>query len=144
MVRQTNENHDLWSDCPPGTIAHLHDRIVSQRKRQVAIRIGGPMIVVMLLALGMGRFSQTSSQPCPEFNFGGVTCSDVQTHFQAFTMHELEPAQHEAMAIHLDQCPNCRDILKATKVPASNIVSRPVSTQFRGTRALSILIPWDQ
>jgi len=120
MVRQNIEAHSDWQECTPGTIGDLRKRLNADRRRRSIARIGGPIVVMAVLAMGVWTFggpanSPTRPQPLQEFNFGSVTCSEFQASMQPFAMEQLSPAQQQAFALHLQQCPVCQAKMKAVK-----------------------------
>ncbi len=137
MVRQDRVHQDFdlnasWEECAPGTIGDLQNRLNDDRRRKSIVRIGAPIVVMALLGMGIWNFGGSASSPAhvspahqeqlPEFNFGGVTCSELQASMQQFAMGELKPAQQQAFAIHLQQCPVCQE-----KMNAMNEIDMPMA-----------------
>ncbi|WDQ19232.1 zf-HC2 domain-containing protein [Rhodopirellula sp. P2] len=113
MVRQDFEAHSDWEECSPGTIADLHNRLHAVRRRQSAVRMGTPIAVMAVLGMGVWNFGGTANPPesqeqLREFDFGGVTCSEVQASSQQYATGQLTPDQQQAFTLHLQQCPLCQ------------------------------------
>lgn len=118
MVRQDFDGNSDWEDCAPGTITGLMKRLKAERRRKSVVRFGPPVVLTVMLVLVAWNFGGVASSPSlqgpvREFDFGGVTCSEVQDSILQFAMGELEPVKQDAFAVHFQHCPVCRTKLEA-------------------------------
>ncbi|QDS94513.1 hypothetical protein FF011L_32920 [Roseimaritima multifibrata] len=135
MVRQDFDGNSDWEDCAPGTITGLMKRLKAERRRKSVVRFGPPVVLTVMLVLVAWNFGGVASSPSlqnpvGEFDFGGVTCSEVQDSMLEFALGELEPVKQDAFTVHFQKCPACRTKLEAmqdsgTPVAASSRVENP-------------------
>lgn len=102
---------EVWTACSPGTLGQLGRRIRGQRRRQSAIRVAAPLAMIVLVTLGV--WSVTRPTAPREFNYGGVTCQQVEANMQEYAMRQLPPETQRAYAEHLAHCPHCQEKMKA-------------------------------
>jgi len=109
----TSELHsaESWAVCLPGTLGQLSCRIRVQRRRQAAIRVAAPLAMIVLVTLGVWSVNRPTAPH--EFNYGGVTCRQVEANMQQYAMNQLPPDTQRAFAEHLDLCPHCQQKMKA-------------------------------
>ena len=120
MVRQELETNAQWDECAKGTLSDLQHRLRTDHRRESAVRVGTPIVILALLGIGgwmiSATIAPTMNPPVPhEFNFGGVTCSEFQASMRQFSMEQLPTAQQQAFAIHLQQCSVCQEKIDAMK-----------------------------
>ena len=138
----TSELHsaEVWAVCSPGTLGQLSRRIRVQRRRQAAIRVATPLAMIVLVTLGVWSVNRPTAPH--EFNYGGVTCRQVEANMQQYAMNQLPPDTQQAFAEHLAHCPHCQEKMKqmqrgAVPVGAATAVvtESPIAGLTRPTRS---------
>jgi len=102
---------EVWTACSPGTMGQLGRQIRGQRRRRVAIRVAAPLAMIVLVTLGVWSVNRPTAPL--EFNYGGVTCRQVEANMQQYAMKQLPPDTQRAFAEHLALCPHCQEKMKA-------------------------------
>ncbi len=101
---------EAWTACSPGTLGRLSRRIRGQRQQQSAIRVAAPLAMIVLVTLGV--WSANRPAALHESNYGGLTCQQVETNMQQYTVSQLPPETQRALAEHLAHCPHCQKKMK--------------------------------
>lgn len=120
-----------WQDCAPGDLARLAGRARSHLVRRRILR--GAAIAIPLLFVGFLFLNQrpgNSTEP----NYGGIRCSAVRSHGQAYLAGSVDADTEAKIAQHLTMCPVCKAYFTKmgthqTSRPSSSLtVERFVST----------------
>ena len=102
---------DVWAECSPGTLQQLSHRIRRDQLRKTVLRVSAPLAMIALVAL-VGVWSAWRPSTPSEFNFGGVTCRQVEADMQRFAMSQLPADTQRAFAVHLANCPHCQERMR--------------------------------
>src|SRR6056297_1955805 len=117
-----------WDPCASGTISQLHRQLQSRHRRERVVRVGTPLAVCVLLAVGLWSARGVTERSGPaEYHFGGVACSEVQASMQLFVQGRLEPSEQQAFAAHLEQCTVCQELMEAMGHSMALVDVRPVA-----------------
>jgi len=106
---------EAWNACSPGTLGQLSRRIRVQRRRQAAIRIAAPLAMIVLVTLGVWSVNRPVAPQPFSFNYGGVTCRQVEANMQQYAASQLPPDTQRAFAEHLALCPLCQQKMNAMR-----------------------------
>jgi hypothetical protein len=100
----TGNNHDdAWQPCAPGEITGMIDRIQDRRR---AIVVGRTTFAAALV-LCVAAASQFSGFSSAEHDCGGIICSDVVAHLDAYRTGDLDEKTTAQVRAHLEECPLC-------------------------------------
>ncbi len=134
-----NAEHELdsgWEACPAGEVTELVGRLRSRRRhetfRQVAI---GTAALCLVLIAGSTLVHRVLDPAEP--NFGGITCSEVTKHAEAYVAGTLDDELVRRIDVHLGQCTYCRDLIARMKKQGE---SAPVAHRETVQMASPILI----
>lgn len=105
-----NGQNSPWTDCAPGEIAGLSQRLVETRRAEhvqtVRRRVGAAVAFgVLLLAVGVftvPKFFNTMP------NYGGVTCDQVLANADRFVAGQLVDPFLSQVRVHVSKCDMCR------------------------------------
>ena len=114
-----------WDACEAGELRQVVWRLKSRRRNDMITRIGGVAVVLLLVAFA-GTLVIQSMQAKDAFNFGGITCEEVQDNFSAYVDGEVTPKLANRIRTHLSKCPHCKKPQEArvTTVAAASRESR--------------------
>lgn len=103
-----NDNQDeSWGPCPPGEICKLNHQLQSQVANSARNR---RMIVTALVLLLLTPAALWSIQRLNHVkDLGGLTCEQVEAHFDGYAHHELDQNVTDQIETHLKNCPKCRE-----------------------------------
>ena len=127
MTRQDTSDVDTWTKCSPGTLTQLSHRIRAKQNRKVVVRVAAP--VVLLICVGLGVWSMSGPRKSGDFDFGGVTCTEVQSGLQQYARGKLLPEERIAFDVHLAQCPRCQEMMRAMQSDNATPPKLDVSTR---------------
>jgi hypothetical protein len=94
---------DGWQPCAPGEISGMVDRIQDRRR---AIVVGRTTFAAALV-LCVAAASQFSGFSSAEHDCGGIVCSDVVAHLEAYRTGTLDEKTTGQVRAHLEECPLC-------------------------------------
>lgn len=127
------DNHDAaWQPCAPGEISGMVDRI-QDRRRAVVV---GRTTFAAALVLCVAAASQFSGFSSAEHDCGGIICSDVVAHLEAFRTGDLDERTTAQVRAHLEECPLCGPKFREMTGGAARLeaTSRGVSVAMAGFR----------
>jgi hypothetical protein len=107
MPRRNSSDDTTWTDCSPGTLTQLNRRLRATRQRATVMRVAAPVLVLVCSSFGVWAVNQATAPT--EFNFGGVSCTEVQANMQQYAMTQLSPELQDSFEIHLEKCPRCQE-----------------------------------
>ena len=123
-----------WQECTPGDLVRLAGRARIQLVRRRILR--GSAVAIPILFVGLlflNQRSENSSEP----NYGGIQCTAVRDHGQAYLAGSIDADIEAKIALHLTMCPSCQAYFTKlgshqTNQPMSSLsVEQYVSTQFQ-------------
>lgn len=94
-----------WEPCAPGEISGMVDQIQGRRRAIVVGRTTFVAAMVLLFAAA-SQFSGFQSADS-EHDCGGIMCSEVMAHLDAYRAGTLDEATSEKVRDHLGECPVC-------------------------------------
>ncbi len=102
-----SQPHDdtAWNDCPPGALAGLSHR--AQRRRLLRLAAQTVSAVAVLAIVGFGGFFWRLRRQMQEYQFFGMTCSDVRELLPDYLAGKLDEKRAEVLERHVSRCPNC-------------------------------------
>jgi len=107
-------NDDTWQPCAPGEISGMVDRLQDRRRAVVVGRTTFVAAMVLLVAavsqfsgLGPGPEDVADKPKSGEHDCGGIICSDVVAHFEAYRTGTLDEETTAEVRAHLEECPLC-------------------------------------
>lgn len=105
---------DAWQPCAPGEISGMVDRLQDRRRAVVVGRTTFAAAMVLLVAaasqfsgLGPGPEDVADKPKSGEHDCGGILCSDVVAHFEAYRTGTLDEETTAEVKAHLEECPLC-------------------------------------
>ncbi len=110
MNLQNSPDAAAWTTCSPGTLQQLGNRLRAARRRKTTVRIGTPVVMIALVALGVWSTYQPTTPS--EFNFDAITCREVEANMERYATGQLPPDAMHAFAIHLANCPLCQEKMR--------------------------------
>ncbi|MDA0587482.1 MAG: zf-HC2 domain-containing protein [Planctomycetota bacterium] len=97
------DHEDGWQPCAPGEISGMVGRIQDRRR---AIVVGRTTFAAALV-LCVAAASQFSGFSAAEHDCGGIVCSDVMAHLEAYRTGTLDEKTTGQVRLHLEECPQC-------------------------------------
>lgn len=94
---------DGWQPCAPGEISGMVIRL-QDRRRAVVV---GRTTFAAALVLCAAAVSQYSGLSPAEHDCGGIVCSDVMAHLDAYRAGNLDGKTTGQVRVHLEECPVC-------------------------------------
>ena len=91
-----------WDRPPRGKFQQLSSQFVRSRRRQMMLRVGGPVSVAVVL---LTVFLLTPR----ENTYADVTCTRVQKLAQDYGAGQLSPGLHDQVGRHVAQCDSCKE-----------------------------------
>jgi hypothetical protein len=98
---------DEWLPAAEGEVARLTHRLKRRKTRRQFLKAGGG-IVGGLLALAGGWWAVRTATHPREYDFGGITCAEVEARADDFMQGRLAPEVAAKMTQHLSLCPKCK------------------------------------
>ena len=128
----TNEHRDSdsgWKPCEIGLIGEFAQRLKNRRRVILTAQIAGGAalggaLLALLLTVMPDIFSARGS--VKDFNYGGITCSEVQSRADAYIRGELDEPTVVKISAHLKECPLCSVLIDRMK-------QEDTSTSFRSS-----------
>ncbi|MBC8290670.1 MAG: zf-HC2 domain-containing protein [Planctomycetes bacterium] len=108
------DREDNWQPCAPGEISGMVTQLQDRRRAVVVGRTTFVAAIVLLVA-AVSQFSGLNADPddvadkpnSGEHDCGGILCSDVVAHFEAFRTGTLDEETTAEVRAHLEECPLC-------------------------------------
>lgn len=110
-MNQQSTPQDDWTPCEAGALHRLARQAKSRRRLWDLSRAAGVAGLVALV-LGIGFWSLGPGAGARDYNFGGIACSQVQQHMEAFAAGSLPDELAQRIRVHLEECPHCRELMK--------------------------------
>lgn len=98
---------DDWQPASDGAVARLTRKLRGRRDRRRLLQAGAG-VVGGLLALAGGWWLVGWATRTPEYNHGGLTCSEVARRVDDLRAGRLAPAEVDQVRQHVKLCPVCR------------------------------------
>lgn len=95
-----------WQPAPPGTVGELARRVRARRTRRRFLRVAGG-VATGLLAAGGGVWAWRAGTRPREYDFAGITCSEVVPRLEPLLAGRLPEPEATRVRAHVAQCPNC-------------------------------------
>lgn len=119
MAKSPHNSSD-WKPVSRGTLAGLALHLRSRRRRALAGRAAAiAALPLVLVAVGGIAMFLTRPAGMVEFDYGGITCTEVRTHLPSYLKGKVPPAVDQKLASHLKQCPNCQSLMRQMGMPLS-------------------------
>jgi hypothetical protein len=116
MARETKQNDDSWSACPPGTLRTMLGEVRHSRRRTAIRRVTSVVAVACLLGasawLGAQTFVWSRANTDQVHQHAAMRCSDVRGLLVDYGHGALAGTLREHIAAHLRECPSCRAHLR--------------------------------
>jgi predicted anti-sigma-YlaC factor YlaD len=113
MASKANGEQNLassWVPCPAGELERLSQRLRKRRQRRTFLRVAAASVAVA--ATGGGLVVWLRPREPREFNFAGLTCTQVQNAAMAYAQNELDADMRDRVREHVAQCPRCRPLFE--------------------------------
>ncbi|QDU52317.1 zf-HC2 domain-containing protein [Gimesia panareensis] len=98
-----------WKPCPLGALQevqnHFHEQRQIDRRRFLKV-VSAQMFVLMVGGLLIQSIDTT-----PHSQFGGITCSEVQTAIMNRQFNSLDDKTKIRIQTHLENCPHCTHVI---------------------------------
>lgn len=106
--QQTNDQPlpSGWSKAPPGEVAGLGQKLRLRRKRRLFLKTAAVTAAGLLAAAGGAGLWWLVGRT-REYDYGGITCSEVMDRARAYAMGQLQGADRDRVREHLARCPVC-------------------------------------
>lgn len=110
----TDKNlQDDWTPCPAGTLTGLKRRLHRTRRAERAWRLAAQASVLLVVVAAVWVFTQTGGgRGTAEYDFGGITCTEVHRLLPKYMQGEVEPTIAEKIKLHLAECPRCQELVR--------------------------------
>lgn len=119
-------NPDLWEACPPGELSGMVRRVKARRRTRTWPQVAGASLAVLVLVAGGVFVATRLSSPTQEgpagFDFGGITCREVQPILPEYLAGTLDEGRARKVRKHVAQCPHCGPMLEEMR---TSTVLRP-------------------
>ena len=110
-----------WDSCPAGTLSALSGKLKGRNQRRRFLKFAGALSLAVLgggVAVGLGLyFRRMPHDAVQDFNFGGITCTEVDQQAQAFALGQVQEPLLGKMRIHIAQCPKCGPLMRNMAMP---------------------------
>lgn len=120
-MTNTSREDNGWEVCPPGTLVEYARRAKTAQRNRAILRLAGEVgaaVALFLLVVWLAPWGNRER----EFDYGGISCRDVQSKMQPYMMGALAADERERIRLHLAQCPRCQELMK--KMPGNAAVER--------------------
>ena len=105
-----------WDSCPAGALSALSGKLKRRKQRRRFLQIAGALSLAVVgggVAVGLGLFiGKRQNDAVQDFNFGGITCTEVDQQAQAFAMGQVQEPLLGKMRVHIAQCPKCGPLMR--------------------------------
>lgn len=110
-MTNTTPEENGWKACPAGTLVDYARRAKTARRNRTVLRLAGEIgaaVILFLLVVWLAPWGDRKR----EFDYGGISCHDVQSEMKQYMMGGLAPEVREKVRLHLAQCPRCQELMK--------------------------------
>lgn len=108
---QDNETYPSgWDRCPPGKLFGLGRRLRGRKTRRQFLKGAAAAVGVLVTGGAFGLW--WAARRTREFDFGGITCSQVIPLMGDYMARKLPLADQTRVGEHLALCPRCRALLE--------------------------------
>ena len=101
-----------WEPAPPGAVSRLARQARTRRSRRQFLKAAGG-VAAGLLAAGSGVWAWRSATRSREYDYGGITCSEVAPRLQPLIAGTLPEDEARRVRAHVARCPHCRPAFEA-------------------------------
>ncbi len=110
-----------WDSCPAGTLSALSGKLQGRKRRRRFLQLAGALSLAVFgggVAVGLGLLLRKKPEGAvQDFNFGGITCTEVDQHAQAYAMGRVQEPLLGKMRVHIAQCPKCGPLMRNMPMP---------------------------
>ena len=103
-----------WDECPAGTLSALSGKLQGRKRRRRFLQVASAM---SLAVLGGGAVGIALLLRPNDYDFGGITCSEVARNADAFAHGEVREPLLGKMRVHIAQCPMCGPRMRDMQMP---------------------------
>jgi hypothetical protein len=110
MTRQQGDEPPVapgWENSPPGEVRRLRQRLRGRRRRRAFLRAAATAAAGLFVTGGGLALWWGLVRP-REYDYGGITCSEVRRLAEDYRMGKLAAAERERVRVHLARCPHCK------------------------------------
>lgn len=125
QVKSSSSESGGWQPCPPGELGELAGRLRTRRRNSRIARLA-TVSALLLLAAGAiylqiepGRTLNLPGHALEngEFNFGGITCTELHRALPGLKAHTLDDATLARVREHVEKCPHCKSFARFLEGP---------------------------
>ena len=110
-----NSNADDWSDCSPGEVSKMVNRLRAERRIHQILQTTSAVGIVALMVVS-GYFIKQSVLPSESGqNVAGIYCSEVQKLGKDYMAEKLDKNKSAQIQNHLADCESCRRFIENMK-----------------------------
>ncbi|MCI0704014.1 MAG: zf-HC2 domain-containing protein [Planctomycetia bacterium] len=102
---------DDWQPAAGDEVGRLARRLRTRRTRRQFLK-GTGAVLGGLLAVAGGWWTVRSLTREREYDFGGITCSEVMAKSEAIKNRQLPPEEMKRVKQHLTRCPRCKPLVE--------------------------------
>src|SRR5262245_65892613 len=95
-----------WEPAPPGTVGELARRVRTRRTRRRFLKAASG-VAAGVVAAGGGLWVWRAATRPREYDYGGITCSEVKPRLERLLAGQLPEPEATRVRTHVGQCPNC-------------------------------------
>jgi len=126
MTHDVPPQPDAWSQCEPGTLSDVGNRIRRERRRRFIRQLTFTASLATVLLVGAwAAYGPLHSGEVGPLEF---TCQDVMSKAQLYRSGDLSSEERQAFELHLAHCPECRRMFNQAETRAVSM-NRDVSHQ---------------
>lgn len=125
QVKSSSSDSGEWQPCPPGELGELAGRLRTRRRNSKISRLATVSALLLLAAggiyllMGPGRNLNLPGQALEngEFNFGGITCTELHRALPGLKARTLDDATLARVREHVEKCPHCKSFARFLQEP---------------------------
>lgn len=102
------DRSEEWEQCAPGTLTGYSRRIHRRQMLALAAKTAG--VVGGIAAIGLGGWMEYLRRMQVDYQYYGMTCSDIRELLPAYRDGRLDAARSDVLEKHVRKCSTCAEL----------------------------------